>query len=206
MRNTTTTSMFMHNRQERHHLSHQNRSISEENKMLKETMVARTTTMINERHNNSFKSIGTVQLTPEKKKFDGLLETIHSNHKYQKFSLYTRKDINDSIKKNELVLNRNQHKIKQLDSHYKRIMVRDLKQETQELWRVVRLKNEKGSQTQSQLSKRNCRSLQRKERPTSSSRSSKRSRGPSSRSSWPKRSCESRWSSKKSKSARSAKS
>jgi hypothetical protein len=161
MRNTATTSMFMHNRQERHLLSHQNRSISEENRILRETMAARTTTMINERHKNSFKSIGKVALTSEKKKYDGLLETIHSNQKYQKYSMYTRKDINDSIKKNEQVFSRNQHKIKQLDSHYQRIMVRDLKQETRELWRVVRVKNELDPRNRSQLNQSSCSSHRR---------------------------------------------
>ena len=66
-----------------------------------------------------------------------MLEKIQSNKKVAANWNRPRKDLSAEIRLNEEVLSRNQHKIMRLDEAYKHSVMRDLKQETRQLWRML---------------------------------------------------------------------
>src|SRR5687768_13518066 len=99
---------------ERRYLRTVNKKLSTTNDMMRETMKARTTSMIQQRHKTTF---GNMQ---EKKRLDAILERVQTQAAYQKYNQVNNKELYSNIRQNEVRVSMNDHRIKKLDSQYKK--------------------------------------------------------------------------------------
>lgn len=137
---------------ENHHLVH-------ENQLLRQTMKARATSMVNNRHKHS------KYPQHDRQSYDQVLEKVHNNKAFHMFEGTSMKDLNGSIRKNEGSINKNAHKMKKLDGEYKKNFLNDMKHESQGLWKYFnqtysgttgfRASNHDGSQHEASASKPN---------------------------------------------------
>ena len=119
----------LHNiRQEKIYLDRENSHLDMENSQLRQTMRARATSMVNSRHRHS------KYPQHDRHKYDEILEKVQSNKAYHMYQGVPMKDLNGNIRRNEGVINRNNHKIKKLDGEYKKNYLTGMKHESQGLW------------------------------------------------------------------------
>ena len=113
---------------EKRGLAKENRKLANENQMLRHTMKARATSMVNARHRNS------KYPQHDRQKYDEILEKVHNDKALRMFEGTTMKDLNGNLRKNDAALSKNIHRIKKLDGEYSKNFMHDMKNESQGVW------------------------------------------------------------------------
>ena len=129
------TNPLAEKRMEKKHLDRENRHLMTENNKMKQTMRVRATSMVNTRHKHSkYPQHGRPLSSLDAKKYDEVLESIKNDKAYYNYTDKSMKEMNNTIKRNEGLVNKNQHRIKKIDGEYRHCVMNDLKKESRDIW------------------------------------------------------------------------
>jgi hypothetical protein len=125
-------------RDQHKNLSKQNSKLTHQNDLIKQTMRARATSSICQRHLISKNPQHGILLNDsDKNRYQEVLTKVQNEKAYRMFEGTTMKDLNGSVLKNDSHIYKNTQKIKKLDNVYRKTYMENLNFHSSSVWSAV---------------------------------------------------------------------